>query len=118
MANYAKRTCVECGIRRSQPEMNRKTVYVETGHSKARLTTGTLIGTFLGDKASGRALNRAVWGNASRTYKRKKQVWLCDDCVSGYKPDGDSSSSGGFLSNLLGIILFIFLAGWIIDAFK
>lgn len=109
MAKYAIRTCADCGIRNPQPQMNRKTVYVETGQSSARLTTGTLIGTFLGDKRSGRALNRAVLGNSSRTYKRKKQVWLCDNCVGGYSPDGNSFSARGCLTTLLVVAALYFL---------
>lgn len=47
MANYATRTCHACGIRKPQPQMTSKEIYVETGKSKARVSSATWIGSLV-----------------------------------------------------------------------
>jgi len=34
MAQYTKRTCVNCGLRDIQPNMRQKEIYAESGRSK------------------------------------------------------------------------------------
>lgn len=81
---YANRTCDKCGARKPQPEMVRKEVYVETGKSTATISTNTWLGVMGGDKASGRAVKRAMFNNGERTYTRKKTVWSCRNCNAPY----------------------------------
>ncbi len=80
VVKYTNRTCDSCGARRPQPEMVRKEVYVETGKSNATISTNTWIGVMGGDKASGRAVKRAMYNNGERTYTRKKTIWVCRNC--------------------------------------
>lgn len=87
MATYANRTCCNCGIRKPQPEMYQREVYVETGKSKTGISGATLFGAFVaGDKKSGTQFRNWMFNNGQRTYKRKKQVWMCGVCAGVQKP--------------------------------
>jgi hypothetical protein len=80
MADYAKRTCSQCGIRKPQPDMYQQEVYTETGKSKAGVSGATWAGLLLGDTKSVNSINRWLFNTNQRTYKRKKLVWLCARC--------------------------------------
>jgi hypothetical protein len=84
MARYALRTCERCGIRKPQPEMLRKEIYSETGKSLPGVSGFTWFGLLLGDRKSVHSINRWIFNTSQRNYKRKKQVWICDDCA-GYR---------------------------------
>ena len=81
MATYANRICTNCGIRKPQPQMYQKEIYVETAKSQTGISGATLAGVFLaGDKKSGKQFRDWMFNNGQRTYKRKKKVWLCGVC--------------------------------------
>ena len=107
MARYTNRTCVHCGIRKPQPEMYQSEVYSEVGKSKAGVSTSTFVGFFLGNKKSENAVDRWLFNTNQRTYKRKRNVWLCYDCLP-------SSHKRGTISNAL---MFIFKAIYYVAAF-
>ena len=80
VVKYTNRTCDTCGARRPQPDMIRKEVYVETGKSRATISSSTWFGVAGSDKASLRAVKRAMYNNGERTYTRKKTIWVCRNC--------------------------------------
>ena len=87
MATYANRICTTCGVRKPQPQMYQKEVYVETGKSQTGISGATLAGVFLaGDKKSGKQFRDWMFNNNQRTYKRKKMVWLCGICSGNERP--------------------------------
>jgi hypothetical protein len=110
MATYANKTCTNCGIRKPQPEMYQKEVYVETGKSKTGISGATLFGTFAGDKKSGSQVRNWLFNNGQRTYKRKKVVWLCGSC-SGRAPLANSSSMSSVKKWFFVAIAFLILIG-------
>lgn len=87
MATYTNRTCCKCGIRKPQPQMYQREIYVETGKSKTGISGATLFGAFVaGDKKSGTQFRNWMFNNGQRTYKRKKQVWMCGVCAGVQRP--------------------------------
>lgn len=108
MAKYANRTCYKCGIRKPQPQMYQDVIYNEVGKSKASLSTATFVGSMLGDKASGRALNRWFWNSNQRTYKRKRTVWVCGSC-SGSVSRGKLGAAFRGLVNIFVIIIVLLI---------
>ena len=80
MATYANRICTNCGIRKPQPQMYQKEIYVETGKSQTGVSAATWVGVFSGDKKSGNQFRSWLFNSGQRTYKRKKMVWLCGIC--------------------------------------
>lgn len=86
MATYTNRTCSKCGIRKPQPQMYQRESYVETGKSQTGISGATMLGVFSGDKKSGSQLRNWMFNNGQRTYKRKKQVWMCGVCAGVQKP--------------------------------
>lgn len=80
MIKYTNRTCHTCGARKPQPDMLRREIEVETGKSRATISTATWFGVAAGDKASVRAVKRAGFNNGERTYTRKKIIWVCRNC--------------------------------------
>jgi hypothetical protein len=110
MATYANKTCTNCGIRKPQPEMYQKEVYVETGKSKTGISGATLFGTFAGDKKSGTQVRNWLFNSGQRTYKRKKVVWLCGSC-SGRAPLANSSSMSSVKKWFFVAIAFLVLIG-------
>ena len=110
MATYANKTCVNCGIRKPQPEMYQKEVYTETGKSKTGISGATLVGTFFGDKKSGTQVRNWMFNSGQRTYKRKKVVWLCGSC-SGRAPILSSSVVSGAKKLFFAIIVIVAIIG-------
>ena len=74
---YTKRTCHKCGFRSEQPNMVQETIKVKSGQSKAGAGKNTVAAALLGDKSANKAVNKAIWGTATRNYTRNKQVWSC-----------------------------------------
>lgn len=107
MNTYTKRACHSCGIRKIQPEMHQKEMYVETGKSKAGVSGATFFGSASGDKKSQRAVNNWLFNSGQRTYLRKRKVWLCGSCVKTVKLKNDDTNIGA-------IILFAIFAIMII----
>ena len=81
MATYTNRTCCNCGIRKPQPQMYQREVYVETAKSQSGISGATMFGVFAGDKKSGNQFRSWLFNSGQRTYKRKKQVWMCGVCA-------------------------------------
>lgn len=77
MTKYANRTCHHCGARRPQPEMRKEITYVESGRSRAGVSTRTGLGFLLGEKKSTNSVVRWMFNTNQRTYQRKKEVWVC-----------------------------------------
>lgn len=86
MATYANRTCTNCGVRKQQPYMYQKEIYVETAKSQSGISGATMVGVFAGDKKSGNQFRSWLFNSGQRTYKRKKKVWLCGICSGNEKP--------------------------------
>jgi hypothetical protein len=110
MTRYAIRTCAKCGIRKPQPEMVQKEIYVETGKSKQGISGSTLAGAFFGDKKSTSSVNRWFFNTNQRTYKRKKSVWACKSCAGKIR-SGDQAGAGETIVGILFIIFVILLLG-------
>ena len=81
MAAYANRTCYKCGIRKPQPQMFQREIYVEVGKSQTGISGATMVGVLVGDKKSGSQFRNWMFNSGQRTYKRKKQAWMCGDCA-------------------------------------
>jgi hypothetical protein len=60
--------------------MFREETYIETGKSVAGVSGSTWFGVLLGDSKSVNSINRWIFNTNQRTYKRKKQVWVCGEC--------------------------------------
>ena len=86
MATYTNRTCCKCGVRKPQPQMYQREIYVETAKSQAGISGATMFGVFAGDKKSGNQFRSWLFNSGQRTYKRKKQVWMCGVCAGVQKP--------------------------------
>lgn len=86
MATYTNRTCCKCGIRKPQPQMYQREIYIETAKSQAGISGATMFGVFAGDKKSGNQFRSWLFNSGQRTYKRKKQVWMCGVCAGVQKP--------------------------------
>lgn len=86
MATYANRTCSKCGVRKPQPNMYQREVYVETAKSQSGISGATMFGVFAGDKKSGNQFRSWLFNSGQRTYKRKKTVWLCGVCAGVERP--------------------------------
>jgi hypothetical protein len=63
--------------------MNRQTIFVEAGQSKASLSGATIIGAAAGSRSARRSIVRTLFNTGNRTYFRQREVWCCDDptCV-------------------------------------
>lgn len=86
MGTYANRTCSHCGIRKPQPNMYQREIYVETAKSQTGISGATMVGLFAGNKRSGSQFRNWLFNNGQRTYKRKKNVWLCGVCAGVERP--------------------------------
>lgn len=82
MEKYASRTCEYCGIRKPQPQMIHKKVYVEVGKSSSDVSLFTWLGLLFGDNKSIHSINRWIFNTNQRKYKRKKQIWFCHECAT------------------------------------
>jgi len=117
MAKYATRTCVKCGIRKPQPHMNQKEIYVESGRSRAGVSKSTILASLLGDKKANKQVNGWLWNTNQRTYQRKRLVWVCDGCYKsvGKKKLGFWETMRVLLQTLvylvIGFIVLVAIAG-------
>lgn len=80
MATYTNRTCHGCGIRKPQPQMYKKEIYVESGRARSGVSKGTVLASMLGDKKANKQVYNSLWNLNQRTYQRKKSVWVCGGC--------------------------------------
>lgn len=94
MAKYSKRTCNRCGVRDIQPNMVRQTVTRKVGSSRQSVDGGTILGAMAGNKASHRQIQKTLFANNKRSYKRNYQVWMCQGCAD--KTEKENSSSDFF----------------------
>jgi hypothetical protein len=85
--------------------MYREEIYVETGKSVAGVSGSTWLGLLLGDSKSVHSINRWIFNTNQRTYKRKKQVWMCYECA-GYGRKS-SASSKRILYGIAAIVLAV-----------
>jgi len=81
MTQYAKKTCNTCGIRLPQPEMYRVEKETRSGSSNTGLSKRTLFGAVIGNAKSEKALGKFLLSPSKRTYKRRREVWMCGDCA-------------------------------------
>jgi hypothetical protein len=75
--SYTKRTCSKCGFRNNQPYMKQIEIEYNSGSSQSSISTGSLIGAWLGDERAKRQNANALFGVSKRKYKRKRKVWVC-----------------------------------------
>lgn len=52
-------------------------VEYKSGTSQKAISTGAVVGHFLGDKRSSRQIGDAIFGISKRKYKRNRKVWVC-----------------------------------------
>jgi hypothetical protein len=110
MANYAIKTCSECGIRKPQPEMYREEVYSETGKSKGGISGATWVGSLIfNNKKSDRAISTWLFNSGQRTYRRKKTVWLCARCSGHVFAD-----RGPIFNKIMSAVKVIFVLGLLV----
>lgn len=102
MSQYAKKTCNSCGIRLPQPEMYRVEKEAHVGSSNTGLSKRTMFGAALGNNKSQKAVGKYLFSPSKRTYKRKREVWMCGSCA------GVTSGSSIFYNILAWIIIIIF----------
>ena len=93
--------------------MRQKEIYVEVAKSKQSVSAGTVAGALFGNKKSSRAIENSILNLNQRTYKRKKNIWLCSDCY----PKIKGGEKSGLVEKLGGIILviavFILIFAWV-----
>lgn len=76
--SYARRTCHKCGMVKPLNLMHSKEITKQVGHTKDKLTGGTLVGAFLFEqKVSKNRIKRRMFANNKRSHYRQKQVWEC-----------------------------------------
>ena len=118
MATYTKRTCYNCGIRKSQPEMLRKSISKVTSTYQRSLSGREVVGAVLGEKSSRRSVGNWLWAPNKRSRTSHRDVWVCAACekdfsnsvsksLSSQSPSGDSVIG---LSMLVGIVIVLFMA--------
>ena len=112
MTNYAKRTCVGCGIRLPQPQMFQKEHFVRVANSRSGISIFTFLGALFGRKDSMRSIGKWFWNSNQRDYNRKKTSWVCGEC-GGYKNTKIKKPSliGRFFKTLFKLI---FISGIVI----
>ena len=111
MTRYATRTCYCCGVRKPQPEMYREEIYEETGKSVAGVSGSTWFGLLLGDSKSVNSINRWIFNTNQRTYKRKKQIWVCGSCSGRITlPSSLSRPAKYFVYAVVAIFIILLLA--------
>lgn len=93
MAQYTKRTCVNCGLRDIQPNMYQKEIYAESGRSKKGVTGSTVVGHLLGNEKSSRSIVDWLFNNNQRTYYRKRKVWLCGNCCGKVRSKNEANNN-------------------------
>lgn len=76
--SYARRTCHKCGMVKPLNLMHSKEITKQVGHTKDKLTGGTLVGAFLFEqKVSKNRIKRRLFANNKRSHYRQKEVWEC-----------------------------------------
>jgi len=116
MAQYTKRTCVNCGLRDIQPNMRQKEIYAESGRSKKGVSGSTVTGWLVfGNKKSARSVVDTVFNNNQRTYYRKRKVWLCGNCYGKVRSENSANNNWVFwiILILTSPLWFAFLEGFI-----
>jgi hypothetical protein len=86
--SHATRTCHYCGLRKPQPDMQRREIMVDTGRSRSSMSIATFIGAALGNRGSQRSILRTIFNSAGRKYQRRKDIWACGQevCPGGVAP--------------------------------
>lgn len=75
--SYARRTCHCCGMVKPVNLMHQVEVLKEVGHTKDRLTAGTMVGMMLGAKESQRRVRKRMFANNKRSHHRTVTKWEC-----------------------------------------
>ena len=76
--SYARKTCHCCGMIKPINLMHQVEIQKEIGHTKDKLTAGTVAGALLfHNKASIRRINRRVFANNKRSHVRTQLKWEC-----------------------------------------
>jgi hypothetical protein len=75
--------------------MVQETIKVKSGQSKAGAGKNTVAAALLGDKSANKAVNKAIWGTATRNYTRNKQVWSCGNVGCATAGASQFSGNGG-----------------------
>lgn len=114
---YRKCTCYSCGKIDTQPNMNRRTIQVDSGSSQAGLSGRAVATSMLfNSKKGGNQVANWITGNTKRNYKRNREVWLCDSCAGTIKLP--SKGIGGFVVKTLSVVtkvaLGILILGFIV----
>ncbi len=117
MTNYTVRSCHCCGVRKPQPEMTQKEIYVETGKSQSSISKATALGAFFGDKKSVSAINRWALNTNQRTYKRKNKLWLCKTCEPTFVDPSTIKTTGEKIADFIGNLIVLAFVGFIIMLF-
>ena len=79
MANYARKTCYDCGIKNPANMMERVTESYNSGRSDNKVTAGNLAFAMVSDTAA-KKVKKTVVANNRRSYTRNRTVWKCLDC--------------------------------------
>ena len=88
MAEYAKKTCYDCGVRFPANTGHRVTESYTSGRSDRRPDGANVAGFLFSDaKTSRKMLKGAFTKNNRRKYTRNRTVWKCKSCA-GYEPAG------------------------------
>ena len=82
---YTKRTCHQCGYRDIQPNMVEREISYTSGSSNTGLSGRNVVGAFLGNEKSQKNVGKWMLSPSKRNYKRRKKVWLCNQCAGGGK---------------------------------
>ena len=106
MTQYAKKTCNSCGIKLPKNEMYRVEKEVYVGSSNTGLTKRAVFGTIVGNKKSTRQVGKYLFSPSKRTYKRKREVWMCGDCA-GHNSSSTNHPVVEMIFNTIAIILGI-----------
>lgn len=109
MATYTNRTCYGCGIRKPQPQMYQKEIYVESGHSRSGVSKGTVLASLLGDKKANKQVYNSIWNLNQRTYQRKKSVWVCSSCRGKVRNKLGFWDTLRAIFNILVVLIIIFI---------
>jgi len=104
---YSNRTCHKCGVIKPQPEMQRVEVEEDWGHSQRGLSTREVIGAVAGSEKSANSLQRWALSPGRRNYKRKRKVWLCEDCAPSKTSFKDIVQGCGCLLAIVFILIII-----------
>ena len=105
MSEYAKKTCNICGLRDIQPNMVRATKNVKVGSSKQAVTACTWLWAAAGNKSAENRVKKVFTANNKRTYTRKREVWMCEDCA-----DDNNDEPGALAMFFAGLTILAVIA--------